>query len=509
MSATAPTTRCASTAATLRAKVDRRGRQSRHHPARPHRLCALKRRRALNTDAIDNSAGVDSSDHEVNIKILLDDAVARGRPHASKQRDELLAAMTDEVAALVLRDNYLQSQAISVAEAQAPAPCSTARAASCARWSAPAGSTARSNSCPTTRRSPNGTRQRHGLTRPELAVLLAYAKIALNDELLPLRPARRSAARRASCCAISRAVLRERYRDAAIAGIACAARSSRPSSPTAWSTAPASPSSHDVEGRDRRAGGRHRARLHHGARRLRAARALGRDRGARQQGAGRAAQLRALLAIGPFRSSAPPYGSCSNAERPIDIAARRSSTTTPASPSSAPMLGTLLAGRGRRRHARARRRRERPDSAEPLARRLRALPAARSGLPTSCAWRRREPDAHGDREHYFAVGAALRPRLAARRGRAVRGAKATRIGTSSRSPPSSTTLRPPMRDSRPRSCRRPTAPAPRGVEHWVASRGRRPRPKPRLIDELKAGATPLDLAMLAVANRQLRALVGG
>src|SRR6202012_5545198 len=59
----------------------------------------------INTDAIDNSAGVDTSDHEVNIKVLLNAAVAAG-DLTRKQRNELLHAMTDEVAALVLQDNY-------------------------------------------------------------------------------------------------------------------------------------------------------------------------------------------------------------------------------------------------------------------------------------------------------------------------------------------------------------------------------------------------------------------
>ena len=90
----------------------------------------------INTDAIDNSAGVDTSDHEVNIKILLDDD-GRGRRLTLKQRDQLLAEMTDEVGGLVLRDNYLQTQALSVAQAEAPALLDQ-QAASCGRWSGPA-----------------------------------------------------------------------------------------------------------------------------------------------------------------------------------------------------------------------------------------------------------------------------------------------------------------------------------------------------------------------------------
>jgi NAD-specific glutamate dehydrogenase len=69
----------------------------------------------LNTDFIDNSAGVDTSDHEVNIKILLNDVVAAGKLSVA-QRNKLLASMTDEVAQLVLMDNYRQNQAISLME---------------------------------------------------------------------------------------------------------------------------------------------------------------------------------------------------------------------------------------------------------------------------------------------------------------------------------------------------------------------------------------------------------
>src|SRR6202000_570362 len=69
----------------------------------------------LNTDFIDNSAGVDTSDHEVNIKILLNDAVQRGEL-TFEGRNKQLAEMTDEVGRLVLWDNYRQNQAISLME---------------------------------------------------------------------------------------------------------------------------------------------------------------------------------------------------------------------------------------------------------------------------------------------------------------------------------------------------------------------------------------------------------
>ncbi|MEI2826178.1 MAG: NAD-glutamate dehydrogenase domain-containing protein [Dermatophilaceae bacterium] len=71
----------------------------------------------MNTDAIDNSAGVDTSDHEVNIKILLGRSVREG-DLTLKQRNTLLESMTDEVAALVLRDNYEQNVLLGNARAQ-------------------------------------------------------------------------------------------------------------------------------------------------------------------------------------------------------------------------------------------------------------------------------------------------------------------------------------------------------------------------------------------------------
>src|SRR6185503_18027639 len=71
----------------------------------------------LCTDFIDNSAGVDCSDHEVNIKILLGGAVADGAL-TMDERDELLAEMTDEVSDLVLRDNYEQAGTLGSSRAQ-------------------------------------------------------------------------------------------------------------------------------------------------------------------------------------------------------------------------------------------------------------------------------------------------------------------------------------------------------------------------------------------------------
>ena len=136
----------------------------------------------INTDAIDNSAGVDTSDHEVNIKVLLNDVVARG-DMTLKQRDQLLVAMTDEVAALVLNDNYLQTQALTIAQARG-ADMLEAQT----RFIRSLEKAGRLNRAieylPDEEELAARMANRQGLTRPELAVLLAYAKITLYDELL-------------------------------------------------------------------------------------------------------------------------------------------------------------------------------------------------------------------------------------------------------------------------------------------------------------------------------------
>jgi glutamate dehydrogenase len=98
-------------AAALRAKVV--GEGANLAVTQPGRIEAALGGVRINTDALDNSAGVDTSDHEVNIKILVADAVESGRL-TEQQRVQLLASMTDEVGAHVLRDNHQQSQAISL-----------------------------------------------------------------------------------------------------------------------------------------------------------------------------------------------------------------------------------------------------------------------------------------------------------------------------------------------------------------------------------------------------------
>ena len=133
-------------------------------------------------DAIDNSAGVDCSDHEVNIKILLDAIVENG-DMTEKQRNELLAEMTEEVGQLVLRDNYQQTQAIDQAEALAHPMVDVH-----ARYIHALEQSGRLNRELEFLPSGEVLGERHsegkGLTTPELAILLSYSKITLYKELL-------------------------------------------------------------------------------------------------------------------------------------------------------------------------------------------------------------------------------------------------------------------------------------------------------------------------------------
>ena len=136
----------------------------------------------INTDAIDNSGGVDCSDHEVNIKILLDKAVRAG-DLTQKQRNELLAAMTDEVAALVISDNYLQTQALSIAVHHAPLLLSE-HARLIRSLEREGRLQRRLEFLPSDEEFTQLEAAGLGLTRPELAVVLAYAKIKLYQELI-------------------------------------------------------------------------------------------------------------------------------------------------------------------------------------------------------------------------------------------------------------------------------------------------------------------------------------
>lgn len=134
------------------------------------------------TDAIDNSAGVDTSDHEVNIKILLGVAMADGEL-TGKQRNTLLAQMTDDVAALVLRDNTFQSQCLSVLNRLGPAL--TDAEARFMRFLERQGRLNRAvEFLPTDDELAERQAHGQGLTTPERAVLLAYCKMWLFDEIL-------------------------------------------------------------------------------------------------------------------------------------------------------------------------------------------------------------------------------------------------------------------------------------------------------------------------------------
>ena len=136
----------------------------------------------INTDAIDNSAGVDCSDREVNIKILLDAVVAAG-DLTGKQRNELLAQMTESVADLVLKDNYEQSETLSLAEAQAPSMLEVHRRFIRALETA-AKLDRELEALPSEDELAERARDHKGLTRPELSVLLAFSKIFLYAALL-------------------------------------------------------------------------------------------------------------------------------------------------------------------------------------------------------------------------------------------------------------------------------------------------------------------------------------
>jgi glutamate dehydrogenase len=136
----------------------------------------------INTDAIDNAGGVNCSDHEVNIKVLLDAAVADG-DLTGKQRNRLLADMTDAVAERVLRGSYLQTQALSLALAQAPAMLDVHDRMM--RALEQAGRLDRELEALPEGDEVTERRAAHaGLTQPELAVLLAYSKITLYAALL-------------------------------------------------------------------------------------------------------------------------------------------------------------------------------------------------------------------------------------------------------------------------------------------------------------------------------------
>jgi glutamate dehydrogenase len=136
----------------------------------------------INTDAIDNSAGVDTSDHEVNIKILLDGIVREG-DLTEKQRNRLLATMTDEVGQLVLANNYGQNIALASGTYQA-ANLAHVHRAYVAKLEAEGKLNRTLEFLPTDQRFGERIQAGRGLTSPELSVLLAYTKNLMYGELL-------------------------------------------------------------------------------------------------------------------------------------------------------------------------------------------------------------------------------------------------------------------------------------------------------------------------------------
>ena len=136
----------------------------------------------INTDAVDNAAGVNTSDHEVNIKILLNHLLAGGEMTA-QARKALLAAMTEDVVASVLEDNYQQSQTLSVLEAQATQLVEYQK-----RLMRAMERRGRLNRqveyLPSDEALAELAKEDKALTRPELAVLVAYAKMVLFDDIL-------------------------------------------------------------------------------------------------------------------------------------------------------------------------------------------------------------------------------------------------------------------------------------------------------------------------------------
>ena len=192
----------------------------------------------LYTDAIDNSAGVDTSDHEVNIKILLGLAVDEGRL-TQQQRNALLPTMTQDVAALVLRDNYFQTQALSVGRRLA-AGRSTTRPASCGTSKRSGGWTGPSSSCPRTMNSPSARHMAWAWPRPSRPCCWHTARCGCPTSCwrrtcprTPGSPRPCSGTSPAHCKAPSATTSR---------ATRCAARSSPRTCSTAWSTVSDRPS---------------------------------------------------------------------------------------------------------------------------------------------------------------------------------------------------------------------------------------------------------------------------
>ena len=136
----------------------------------------------INTDALDNVAGVNTSDHEVNIKILLDALVTDGEL-SSEQRNSLLVEMTDSVAASVIGASYAQTEALSLTRVQAD-QSGAVHARLIRELEQSAALNPEVEFLPDEEQIEQRAARGRGLTAPELAVLMAYCKISLHFELL-------------------------------------------------------------------------------------------------------------------------------------------------------------------------------------------------------------------------------------------------------------------------------------------------------------------------------------
>ena len=259
----------------------------------------------INTDAIDNSAGVDTSDHEVNLKILLDRSVASGAI-SRDERNALLASVTDDVAALVLRDNYEQNVLLGMARKLSPALISVHQRF--IQELEKAGELDRAiEFLPSDKEIAQREAEGVGLFSPENSVLVAYSKDDAHPAHRGLHAAGRAVvparAGRVLPGGDRRTLRRRPGQSPAAPGDHHHRRRQRHDQPQ-W---------HHVRApRDRGDRRRHRpdhAGVRHRARGLRPAGAVGRHRGARQRGAHRRPARRL--------SGDPP------AHRPGDALARR------------------------------------------------------------------------------------------------------------------------------------------------------------------------------------------
>jgi glutamate dehydrogenase len=136
----------------------------------------------INTDALDNSAGVDCSDHEVNIKILIDSLVTAGKVKI-EERKQLLESMTDEVAQLVLTDNEDQNDLIGTSRANAPSLLPV-HAMQIKYLVEERGLNRELEALPSEKEINRRTEAGIGLTSPELSTLMAHVKLGLKEQML-------------------------------------------------------------------------------------------------------------------------------------------------------------------------------------------------------------------------------------------------------------------------------------------------------------------------------------